>query len=294
MQSISESVMTSVLNKTQLRGISSLFSRRVFTGVVNNNLSLLIQLITNYIPQAEWHKPLSNILKKSYSCLARNYRCEYVYKNELINQKLIKEFGTDSTIAFNEFKVGNSIADLAMFNGESKAFEIKSDLDSPFRLSGQMFDYTRLFQKCYIVVSEEALDNYINDIGHGIGIIVMSFVKRHLELIEFRKAEQNEYIDSDLVISCLHTNEYIHLIKEYYGYIPSVSMFDMFESCKKMMKFIPHDKLQHLFLKEIESRKTATQRLKKVQKELRQMCLSMNMSSRDIENLNLNLSTTLN
>jgi hypothetical protein len=29
---------------------------------------------------------------------------------------------------FNEFKVGNSIADLAMFNGKSIAFEIKTEI----------------------------------------------------------------------------------------------------------------------------------------------------------------------
>ena len=286
--------MTYINSNTQLRGISSLFSRRIFSGILRNDVSLLRQLTSMYLPQNTCQESLSHIFKKSYSLLSKEYRCEYIYKNELLNQKLIKEYGTDKTIAINEFKVGCSIVDLAMFNGESKAFEIKSDLDTPFRLSGQMFDYTRLFQKCYIVVPENHLDDYLYDIGNGIGVIVMTREKRHLLLEKYREAEPNNYIDSDLAISCLHTKEYMHLIQSYFGELPKVSIFEMYEECRKLMKEIPSTTLQELFLKEVESRKTATPILKKIQKELRQICLCMNLSSKEIETLNNTLTTTLN
>lgn len=286
--------MATINSNTQLRGISSLFSRRVFAGILRNDMSLLRQLVSMYLPQNVSQKPLYQIFKKSYSVLSNEYRCEYLYKNELLNQKLIKEFGTDKTIAINEFKVGCSIADLAMFNGESKAFEIKSDLDSPFRLSGQMFDYTRLFQKCYIVVPENHLNEYLDEIGNGIGVIVMTHEKRHLLLEKYRDAEPNSQIDSDLAISCLHTKEYMHLIRSYFGELPNVSIFEMYEECRKLMKEIPSTTLQGLFLKEVESRKTATSILTKIQKELRQICLCMNLNSKEIDTINYNLSTTLN
>lgn len=286
--------MATINSNTQLKGISSLFSRRVFAGILRNDMSLLRQLVSMYLPQKISQNPIYQIFRKSYSILSNEYRCEYLYKNELLNQKLIKEFGTDKTIAINEFKVGCSIADLAMFNGESKAFEIKSDLDSPFRLSGQMFDYTRLFQKCYIVVPENHLDDYLYDIGNGIGVIVMTREKRHLLLEKYREAEPNNYIDSDLAISCLHTKEYMHLIKSYFGELPDVSIFEMYEECRKLMKEIPSTILQGLFLKEVETRKTATPMLKRIQKELRQICLCMNLSRKDIDKLNNCLTTTIN
>lgn len=281
-------------NRNQLKGISSLFSRRIFTGLLHNDINLIDQMISIYGFSKCKGETLGTLFKRSYSRLASNYRCEYVYKNELLNQELLKGYGTERTVAINEFKVGNSIADIAMFNGESKAFEIKSDLDTPFRLPKQMSDYTRLFQKCYVVVPEESFKNYINEIGSDIGVIVMSQVKRHLELTEYRKAESNNYIDSDLVISCLHTKEYMDLVNSYYGYVPDVSIFEMYDVCKNMMRSVPSAILQKLFLKEIESRKTSTFRLNKVQKELRQMCLCMNMSDKDIHTLNVNLDTTLN
>lgn len=286
--------MTYINSNTQLRGISSLFSRRIFSGILRNDVSLLRQLTSMYLPQNTSKESLSHIFKKSYSLLSKEYRCEYIYKNELLNQKLIKEYGTDKTIAINEFKVGCSIVDLAMFNGESKAFEIKSDLDTPFRLSGQMFDYTRLFQKCYIVVPEHHLDDYLYDIGNGIGVIVMTRENRHLLLEKYREAETNNYIDSDLAISCLHTKEYMHLIKTYFGELPDVSIFEMYEECRKLMKEIPSTILQGLFLKEVETRKTATPMLKRIQKELRQICLCMNLSRKDIDKLNIYLTTTIN
>lgn len=286
--------MATINSNTQLKGISSLFSRRVFAGILRNDMSLLRQLVSIYLPQKISQKPIYQIFRKSYSVLSKEYRCEYLYKNELLNQKLIKEFGTDKTIAINEFKVGCSIADLAMFNGESKAFEIKSDLDSPFRLSGQMFDYTRLFQKCYIVVPENHLSEYLDEIGNGIGVIVMTHGKRRLLLEKYRDAEPNCQIDSDLAISCLHTKEYMHLIQSYFGELPDVSIFEMYEECRKLMKEIPSTTLQGLFLKEVESRKTATPILKKIQKELRQICLCMNLSSKEIDTLNNKLSITLN
>lgn len=281
-------------HKQNARGLSSLFTRRVFDALLHkDSVSLVSQILDYYNIDLFKGLTLSQIFKKSYFALAKDYRCEYLYKNELLNQKLIKNYGTHRTLAINEFKVGNSIVDIAMFNGESKAFEIKSDLDSPFRLAGQMVDYTRLFQKCYVVVPETMLDNYINAIGCGIGVIVLTKVKRHLELETYRSAQPNEYIDPYLVMRCLHTKEYMHLINSYFGYLPQKSMFDMFQACSEMMGAIPSDILQVLFLKEIESRQNATHRLLAVQKELRQMCLSMNMNLTDISVLNNHLTKNI-
>lgn len=278
------------------KGISSLFSRRVFSDILHHNDFTLINQILDYydMPEALKAEPLSKTFKKAYSFLAKDYRCEYLYKNELINQKLLKEYGHDETIAFNEFKVGNSIADMAMFNGESKAFEIKSDLDSPFRLSGQICDYSQLFQKCYIVVPESEVEKYIKTTGEAIGVILLKREKRHIELQELRKAEPNHYIDYRLVMRCLHTKEYMHLIETYFDKLPQVSMFEMFNECSKMMEAIPYNDLQKLFLNEIETRRNATERLTKVQKELRQVCLSLNLNNKEIAVLNQQLSQPLN
>ena len=277
-----------------VRGVSSIFSRKMFSQIMDHDdVSYMRNLLQYYGFSELLELSISDILKKVYSMLSKNYRCEYVYKNELLNKRIIKDYGITHSIAFNEFKVGRSIADLALFNGESKAFEIKSDLDSTFRLSRQMSDYTRLFQKCYIVVPEEKVDEYLLNVGQNIGIIVLKQVMRHLEVEEVREAVANDNIDPKLVMGCLRTNEYKHLVKTYFDKLPEVSAFEMFVECSKMIESIPCHDLQLLFLREIESRKNSYTNIQMVQKELSQICLGMNMSLKNITSLNQRLQASL-
>ncbi len=277
-----------------IRGLSSIFSRNAFNQLLeHNDSSYMVKLVQYYGFSDFLDLSTSAFLKKIYALLIKNYRCEYVYKNELLNDFILKKYGTKNTIVFNEFKVGRSIADIALFNGESKAFEIKSDLDSSARLFSQMFDYTRLFQKCYIVVPEERVDEYLNSVGENVGVIVLKRVKRHLEMEEIQEAASNDYIDPSLVMGCLRTNEYKHLVKTYFDKLPHVSDFDMFDECSKMVKAIPCQDLHRLFLKEIESRKNSYSNIRFVQKELSQICLSMNLSIKNITLLNQRLQASL-
>lgn len=285
---------SNIVDMIAIRGISSIFSRKAFNHLLEyNDSSYMIKLLQYYGLSDLLDLSVSAVLKKTYTMLSKDYRCEYVYKNELLNEYILKKYGTKKTIVFNEFKVGRSIADIALFNGESKAFEIKSDLDSSVRLSSQMFDYTRLFQKCYIVVPEERVVDYLNNVGQNIGIIVLKRVKRHLELEEIQEAVSNNFIDSSLVMGCLRTNEYKHLVKTYFDKLPNVSDFDMFNECSKMVDAIPCQDLNQLFLYEIESRKNSYSNIRLVQKELSQICLSMNLSLNDISLLNQRLQTSL-
>lgn len=281
-------------DKIAFRGLSSIFSRKAFRNLIEyNDVSDFVEVLKYYGLDDMLSLSISDMFKKIYSILIKEYRCEYIYKNELLNRSILKEYGTKHSIVFNEFKVGKSIADIALFNGESKAFEIKSDLDSTFRLSGQIADYTRLFQKCYIVVPEAKLDEYATSIGLNIGIIALKVVNKHLELVQYREAVSNDYIDPKLVMGCLRTKEYKRLIETYFDRVPNVSDFEIFDECSKMMATIPCQDLQQLFLREIESRKNSYSNIRLVQKELRQMCLSMNFNIKKITLLNQRLQSSL-
>lgn len=281
-------------DKIAFRGLSSMFSRKAFRNLIDyNDVSDFVEVLKYYGLDDMLSLSISDMFRKIYSILVKEYRCEYIYKNELLNRSILKEYGTKHSVVFNEFKVGKSIADLALFNGESKAFEIKSDLDSTFRLSGQISDYTRLFQKCYVVVPESKLDEYVTSIGPNIGIIALKMVNKHLELIHHREAISNSYIDPKLVMGCLRTKEYKHLIETYFDIMPNVSDFEIFDKCSEMMATIPCQDLQQLFLREIESRKNSYSNIRLVQKELRQMCLSMNFNVKKITLLNQRLQSSL-
>jgi hypothetical protein len=266
----------------KLRSYSSVFSRTVFSDLIKYNcIDKFQEVFLSYDAKAIKTKTIEAYLAHIYRSLSKHYRCEYIYKNEIINSLLLKKFGTAKTIAFNEFKVGNSIADMVMFNGESKAFEIKTEFDTKKRLFGQICDYTRLFQKCYVVVPEEKVQSFEDCVGPNIGIIALKYLKRHIELHEYREAVANQSIDAELVMRSLRTEEYKHLVSTYFDRLPDVSSFDMFDVCMELIKKIPDRDLQILYLKEIEGRKTCTQYLKDIPSAARQMCLSMNLNKKN-------------
>jgi hypothetical protein len=165
-----------------------------------------------------------------------------------------------------------------MFNGESKAFEIKTELDTPRRLWSQMSDYTRLFQKCYVVVPYARVEEYERLIGEAIGIITMDEEGGKGRLSVFREARAKDTISSDLVMSSCRSEEYQNIIEAYYGERPMVTCFEMYDECKKMMSRIPDKELQQLFLREIEKRKNCSRWMKEIPAPLRQMFLSMNLN----------------
>lgn len=235
-------------------------------------------------------------LKEMYDILAKYYRCEYVYKNEIISilPKLKKECGSHKTVAFNEFRVGNSIADIAFFNGESKAFEIKTDLDTPKRLGKQMEDYKRVFDRCYIVIPVDKYDMYSKIVKPETGIVLLSRKRGRISLEKNREAQKNEDIDVNILINCLHTEEYKTLVSTFTGNLPDVPDYMMYEACKEIMRTIPTKQLKEFFLEAVKKRKNNTEQLKDVPQELRQMCLSLGLSKRNIELLLYRLDEQLN
>ncbi len=267
----------------RLRNYSSVFSRSVFTDIIKyNDFSRLNSLFSKYNVSLKSTKTYADYLKYLYRNIKKGYRCEYVYKNELINQLLLKKYGTKNTIAFNEFRVGESIADFVLFNGESKAFEIKTEFDTDKRLQQQLKNYSKLFQKCFVVIPVELVTQYKGSISKNIGIISLSLVKDRVVLNEVREAVCNQFIDTTILMRSLRTSEYKNIVTAYFGHLPEVSCFEMFDACEEYINQIPLSDLNRLFLVEIKKRKNSTHLLKSLPAEIRQICLSMNLSKKEI------------
>jgi hypothetical protein len=279
----------------KLRCYSSAFSRRVFLDILNyEDFTHINWIYSTYDKSNQKFTTYMDYLEYMYTMISKSYRCEYVFKNEIINQLLIKKYGTKDTIAFNEFKVGNSIVDFAMMNGESKAFEIKTDLDTPKRLKKQIEDYKRIFNKCYIVVTSKNIPYYENIIEQEIGIIELCIQKGKLILKEYRAAQNKVDIDKEILMSCLRIREYENIVQSYYHVLPTVPDYEMFDECLNLIKDIPHEQLNISFLQEIKKRKNATCSLIKVPKIIRQIYLSMNLSETKMNNIISSLNKPLN
>ena len=275
----------------RLRDFSSAFSRSAFIDVLNfNDYSDFNWLVSKYdILRCATY---SDLLKKAYSVISKYYRCEYVYKNELI-KLLLKKYGTRNSVYFNEFRVGNSIADMVMFNGESKAFEIKTEYDTPRRLDKQMDDYKRFFDKCYIIVPEDKVDEYRDILESTTGIIAMSRNNGRIILKEIRHAEQNERFEFEALMSCLRTEEYKNIVLSLGESLEGIAGYDMYKYCYQVISKANPNELRELFLREIKKRKNNTALLRKYPMSIRQMMLSLNLpqdkANKLLEQLNINI-----
>jgi hypothetical protein len=280
--------MKSYAKIEQLRSYSTIFSSTAFLRLIEqNDFGFMDKKIerfdTNKFKGRK--KTYNQYLQYTYKALCKGYRCEYIYKNQLVNDLLLKKYKLNNTIAINEFRVGNSIVDIAMFNGMSRAFEIKTELDSDKRLKGQLLDYEKLFDECYIVTHESLVDKYSSQ-KDNTGIIALYREKNQLKLEEIRPAGRNHIIDSEVLIRCLRTAEYKNIIKRFYGRLPDVSNFKLFDACLSMMKQIPTDTLHSLMMAELKNRKIEKEVILSSPKELKHLCLSLNMNFHSYSILN--------
>lgn len=228
-----------------------------------------------------------------YSNMLKHYRCEYVYKNEIVRH-LIKNYRNSvGSVVFNEFKVSDSIADIAIFNGESKAFEIKTEYDSKKRLKKQINAYRLVFDKCYVVIPQTHLDDYIPVIDDNSGIVTFSYQKGRVNLTQYREAKQNDQFDVGVLMKCLRIKEYEHIIVSYFRQLPDVSSAEMYDACLVKMRQIPTIMLKQLFLNEIKNRKISINQLGNIPKSIIQLCVSLNLKDKEIPNLINTLNTKI-
>ena len=89
-----------------------------------------------------------------YNLLFKQYRCEYVYKNTIATKLFLSRHSLQNSFMTDEIRSASSRADVAILNGTSTVYEIKSHYDSFDRLDGQLLDYKRVFDRICIVTTD--------------------------------------------------------------------------------------------------------------------------------------------
>ena len=263
------------------RRYAQAFSRSVFADILRWSDSEILTLLCR-ANMRTGDETYMDCLHRFYSLMKLYYRCEYVFKNEMIAE-LKKQYAQRQSLVVNEFRVGNSIADLAFFNGESRAYEIMTSYDSPRRLEDQMNDYHRVFDKCYLVVEQSEVDNW-KDYDEDVGIIAFCHGPRgKITIEEVRPSKTNEHIDVDVLMTCLRADEYEYIAEHFAGAQLSESKYKHFEECKSVLKRMGDQKLHDAFLKTIEKRTSSFSLLRQTPHELYQICISMHLNSKQLD-----------
>lgn len=272
---------------SQLRDYSTLFTRSEIFRLLENDFDSIDAKINRYSLDSKFKgNTYLELYKDIYNVLLYYYPNEYIFKNQFLNTWLINELGDTDSVIYNELRLGKVIADLAMFNGVSKVFEIKTPLDKEYRLSNQLDSYRKIFNEVYLIIPLNLFDKYESfDVYCGI----ITYDNSHFTLK--REAKRNLNIDVDLLMQIVHTREYIQIVSDFYSFLPKMDAFTQFDICRDLISNIPYDELNRLFLKTMKKRKLNNLFFKETNNQFNQVCLALNFNNKQKKILIDNLKT---
>lgn len=272
------------------RSLSRVFTNPVFKEITQSGKSdYLISKFKKYSLELSIEKgtAIKHAIHIAYNYLSKNYRNEYVYKNTLINKILLGRHNLNTATLLNEFKVGNSIADVIILNGTSSVYEIKTELDSPEKLIKQISDYKKAFAKIYLVTHHSLVNKYSSLLENStVGLLSLS---DRFNLSDIKEAEEDlTHLDSDIIIQSLRKGEYSSILQQFYGYIPQVSNINYFKSCLALVKKIDLALLHDLMIKQLRKRipqEPNSLQSEVIPKELKHICFCINPNQQEYTNL---------
>lgn len=271
--------------------ISNFFSQSFIKKnlIKDNGIDLLFDKIEKY-HKVDQRKKLKNIYSEMYLDLLVNYKCEYIYKNELFNL-LLDEYHNSKVAFFDEFKVENSIADLVCFNGNITVYEIKTDLDSLDKLEKQIEDYKKIADKIFIVTSPNFLKKIIsNEIYNEAGIIILDDKNN---LVKYRESNLNTAINKKSLYKLLHKKEVSEIIDYNFNFIPDIPNTIFLKYCFELIEDIDLLKFKNQVISKLKSRKINNHYrfidFKETPRELNYIFNNLDLNLNDIEIINNNL-----
>src|SRR5579863_6677283 len=97
---------------------------------------------------------LDKVKKPGLHLLINSILLEQFKGESTLKARLVQQFVNEEVIAAFEIKVNNSRADFLTINGDTRSFEIKSELDNLQKLPKQIGDYQQVFDYNYVVIDE--------------------------------------------------------------------------------------------------------------------------------------------
>lgn len=269
----------------ELRIISQLFSPAVFKKIVREDDYTLFQKRVEKYLNISYDSNLE-ALKYFYKTLQKQYRCEYIYKNN-ITIDIIKNYSLNDTLILNEFNIGLSKADLVMLNGAIKIYEIKTELDSLEKLKKQIEDYQKFAEKIYVVTDEKFIDKIESEeYYNNIGIIILDS-KNKLKTIKNAKVDYS-FLHFETIFKVLRKQEYLDLVLDNFNYIPDVPNTKIFRTCYELLNQVNIIDFQKQVLSKLKERKLTNPELLKSSHtpyELKHLCNTLDFNESEYNKL---------
>ena len=255
------------MNNTNI--LNRIFTASTFDKIVNNKSNIYFECVERIINSKKKEKNL-NYIKKIYHYLSLKYRNEYYYLNTLLNELLIKNHTIDTTVALSQLQVGNSKIDLALINGKAIAYEIKTELDNLNKLTKQIHDYYKVFDRVCIVSYDKNIKKITEKhINENVGLYIVDTKNKIIVVKEPKVFREN--IEYKSLFKILHKHEFEKIIKIYYGDLPNTCDAFYYDWCFELFSKIKKDDLYKSFLKILKERNCIDKIIYKLPYELRSL-----------------------
>jgi hypothetical protein len=257
---------------------------RVFTrGVINDLLQKGSSEVFDYVVQRYVNDPESKthgqIISEIYAYLGKEKRNEYYYMNTLLNKLLVGIHSVNTTTVLSKVRIGQSVADFIMINGEGKiyALEVKSELDNFDRLHDQVSNYYKAFSKVSVLSSKhefakvERILSGFGNMGEAVGIYVLSDQDTIFNKAYIKEPRQfDDYLDHACIFKLLRKREYENILRRHFGVIPDVAPVFHFRACLERFREIPIREAQNMVFDELKTRNKISKTVfEKIQPELK-------------------------
>lgn len=280
--------MEQVFSKENLRGLSQMFSpSSIRKLIIEEDIELFERNIKSHF-KGEISLTTTNrdLIRTTYKELMKGYRCEYVYKNILLNS-FLKDYPFKEIRVLDEFNIAASKADLVLLNARMKVFEIKTELDDFSRLSKQVANYQKIADEVHVVTDEssykKALSMYRNT---KVGVKFLSDENK-LETVKLAGSNIDSF-EFDTVFKVLRKQEYLNLTQLFYNYIPEVPNTQIFRQCYELLAEINILDFQREVISILKLRRegaTAQLNSRKIPEELKFACNSLDFKAEEYETL---------
>ncbi|MEX3971728.1 sce7726 family protein [Paraburkholderia caribensis] len=201
-----------------MRVIARMFTRPTFANMARSgSWRAAVGFLSGHdllVPSAE-KQPLASLFDSAWQEMRRAYRNEFVYKTEITNRIVFGRHSPKTASLHVELPVGRSIVDIAVFNGTSTAYEIKTEFDTPRRLTTQTSDYLAAFSRVCLVTHPRCAESYADIVDPRVGVLVLTD-RGALRVIR-EPLDNRENVSPKTIFGCLQRAEYVECVSHKIG-----------------------------------------------------------------------------
>lgn len=242
-------------SKEQWRQLARVFTRPVVAAVAREGSARPLRAALRQAGVAlEKGDALAPVLGECLRTLQRHYRCEYVYKAAVTDRVVFGRHSPRTASLHVEQHVGDSIVDLAVFNGTSTAYEIKTEFDSEKRLVSQASSYLKAFEQVYLVTHPDLAERYLRVVHPHVGVLALN---ARGGLTPVRPAiKAIERLDASALFRMLRTAEFQAAVERLCGPQPQVPNVKVHAHYAQRWATVPIEQAHRAYVSAMQARTT--------------------------------------